>query len=412
MLKGVFYVKISTVIERTSLTDRAIRLYIDNGLVAPSIEESYSGRKNIEFSEEDVERLIKISLLRKVGFSITDIKELIAGGEYAKSVLVRFLDQTESNLEFQSNMVARLKLIPLNTDISIDTVCSFLIDIDNNYTLPKEDLEVSKKEKTLKKLTTIFGSVIISVSVLLFIFYVFFKPILFLKYFTFDKEYFSLCILLNSGWLVLIVISIFLIYLNVSKKMMFKSYKLREILSGFLMFITVLILIFSSLISFFSIFISYKSETSDINNYLSFDIDVSSSFCEKIYEVFPKEVPESALKVSADAVSDSIPLTTQYYYCFINFLDPHLNIVAEWTLPDEEFEAEKIRLCGKEVYSKQKGEWTCLFFTEDLERERWEDETFEILMFAYNDKANKVRYIAADIVDSYKEGPSYLSLDW
>ncbi len=46
--------KMKEVIERTDLTDRAIRLYIENGLVSPSCSESYAGRKNIEFSAEDV----------------------------------------------------------------------------------------------------------------------------------------------------------------------------------------------------------------------------------------------------------------------------------------------------------------------------------------------------------------------
>ena len=42
------------------LTDRAIRLYIENGLVSPSCSENYAGRKNIEFSEEDIEALKNI----------------------------------------------------------------------------------------------------------------------------------------------------------------------------------------------------------------------------------------------------------------------------------------------------------------------------------------------------------------
>ena len=41
--------KIKEVIEKTGLTDRAVRLYIDEGLTSPSIEESYNGRKSIDF---------------------------------------------------------------------------------------------------------------------------------------------------------------------------------------------------------------------------------------------------------------------------------------------------------------------------------------------------------------------------
>jgi DNA-binding transcriptional MerR regulator len=49
--------KIKEVIAQTDLTDRAIRLYIENGLVSPSFNENYKGRKNIDFSQEDVENL-------------------------------------------------------------------------------------------------------------------------------------------------------------------------------------------------------------------------------------------------------------------------------------------------------------------------------------------------------------------
>ena len=78
--------KMKDVLEQTGLTDRAVRLYIDNGLVTPNIEESYSGRKNINFSTEDVDRLRNIALLRKVGFSIPDIKVISDGGENAKTI--------------------------------------------------------------------------------------------------------------------------------------------------------------------------------------------------------------------------------------------------------------------------------------------------------------------------------------
>ena len=73
--------KIKEVIEKTGLTDRAIRLYIDEGLTAPSIEESYSGRKKIEVSESDVERLKNVAILRKAGFSISDIKSIADDSE-------------------------------------------------------------------------------------------------------------------------------------------------------------------------------------------------------------------------------------------------------------------------------------------------------------------------------------------
>ena len=44
--------KIKTVCERTGLSDRAIRLYIENGLLAPDKTENYTGRRSFDFSED------------------------------------------------------------------------------------------------------------------------------------------------------------------------------------------------------------------------------------------------------------------------------------------------------------------------------------------------------------------------
>jgi rod shape-determining protein MreB len=64
------------VCDKTGLTDRAVRLYIENGLLSPNQESSYSGRKSISFSAEDVEILQNIAVLRKAEFSLADIRDM------------------------------------------------------------------------------------------------------------------------------------------------------------------------------------------------------------------------------------------------------------------------------------------------------------------------------------------------
>lgn len=66
--------KIKEVIKETGLTDRAIRLYMDNDLIKPRCDENYSGRKSIDFSQNDVEQLKNIATLRKADFSIQEIR--------------------------------------------------------------------------------------------------------------------------------------------------------------------------------------------------------------------------------------------------------------------------------------------------------------------------------------------------
>ena len=70
--------KIKEVIQRTDLTDRAIRLYIENGLVTPDCDESYSGRKNLDFSEDDIEKLKNIALRRSIMWTAAVIYYLLA----------------------------------------------------------------------------------------------------------------------------------------------------------------------------------------------------------------------------------------------------------------------------------------------------------------------------------------------
>ncbi len=67
--------RMKEVCEKTRLTDRAVRLYIDSGLVDPKRESSYTGRSAIYFEEADIEKLRVVAVLRKAGFSIADIKK-------------------------------------------------------------------------------------------------------------------------------------------------------------------------------------------------------------------------------------------------------------------------------------------------------------------------------------------------
>ena len=68
--------RIKEVCEKTGLTDRAIRLYMENGLVVPKQEYNYMGRRSISFDEEDIRVLEDVATLRQAGFSIADIAQM------------------------------------------------------------------------------------------------------------------------------------------------------------------------------------------------------------------------------------------------------------------------------------------------------------------------------------------------
>ena len=65
--------QINEVIQKVDLTKRAIKYYEDHGLI--SVNKDKNGYRN--YSEEDVKTLKEISVYRKLGISIKDIKVLL-----------------------------------------------------------------------------------------------------------------------------------------------------------------------------------------------------------------------------------------------------------------------------------------------------------------------------------------------
>ena len=65
---------INEVCKKCSLTKKAVEYYMEQGLISPSIQEN--GYRN--FSEEDVDRLNKISVLRSLGLSVADIQGVLS----------------------------------------------------------------------------------------------------------------------------------------------------------------------------------------------------------------------------------------------------------------------------------------------------------------------------------------------
>ena len=138
--------KIKDVNEQTGLTDKAIRLYISNGLVAPSIEENYSGRKSIDFSEADVERLKNVALLRKAGFSIADIKGFLSDENSVNGIVNRFIYEKEKDIQRDAEIVNILKKFS-DEKLTFESLCDALSETTTEKDVPVEDIQVTKKEK-------------------------------------------------------------------------------------------------------------------------------------------------------------------------------------------------------------------------------------------------------------------------
>ena len=118
--------KIKEVIEQTGLTDRAIRLYISNGLIAPATQHSYTGRNSYDFSEEDVLQLKRIALLRKADFSLEQIGILQLGGEPVKEMLTEYADEKREQLKRNEKILSVLHTIQPDSIPNMETLCEMI----------------------------------------------------------------------------------------------------------------------------------------------------------------------------------------------------------------------------------------------------------------------------------------------
>lgn len=104
--------KIKAVCERTGLTDRAIRLYIENGLLTPEKTENYSGRRSFSFSQGDVICLNQIAALRAAGFSIAQIKQAQTDPQSIPRIVAEVTEKQKTEIRSSENILYALNALP------------------------------------------------------------------------------------------------------------------------------------------------------------------------------------------------------------------------------------------------------------------------------------------------------------
>ncbi|NLN96865.1 MAG: MerR family transcriptional regulator [Eubacteriaceae bacterium] len=152
------------VIEKTKLTRKAIEYYEEKGFIHPA-----RGDNNYRiYSAEDVKILKEISLFRKLGCSIEEIKEILSSQNNGK--LAEIIRKREIDLELENKKVEVLKLIIKNEDIHI----------------VEEELDWIEKQETMySRLMRIFPGYIGQA------FFMAYKPFLDVKLKKEDEKYFD-----------------------------------------------------------------------------------------------------------------------------------------------------------------------------------------------------------------------------
>ena len=138
--------RMKDVLARTGLSDRAVRLYIENGLLSPRQESNYAGRKSITFSEEDVEALEVIATLRRAGFSLSDIRRMQEDPSCAREVLDGHRCALREEIEQKQEILQKLSAIPADAPVSCRTIADGIRASASFQNIPQEDSNMSFRE--------------------------------------------------------------------------------------------------------------------------------------------------------------------------------------------------------------------------------------------------------------------------
>lgn len=397
--------KIKTICKLTGLTDRTIRYYIEEGLISPFYTENFSGRKMYDFSDKDAKELTDIATLRKFDFTIEEIKTIILDVEKSKSILLGVKKRIEATaLNCQEKLTA---LSQVNCEQSY-TVAQLAEE------LSKLPLEVPSCDETIsfniiQRILSFIKELIISMIVWL--------PIVLSLFVVLSNEYEYP--VFNPLTIAMTVISFVpsITALIISKtKLVY-----RKALKGIILVLCIL----SIPICFvFSCGIITKSETTDFRNYRDFDADCLANRNLIFQDLFPNWPYYFETVKQTDGSYETIYLDAKYYYHYHQVMDYTYDIYAEWPLDEAKYNQEIDRVTdlftnavNDKIYKYKfseidNGDYHCLILYRGDEPFTPATNSYDYIIFAYNEKCKTVRYIYCDSLENGADQPYYLLLDW
>ncbi|MBQ8001530.1 MAG: MerR family transcriptional regulator [Ruminococcus sp.] len=410
--------KMKEVLSRTGLTDRAVRLYIENGLVEPDCNESHSGRKSLEFSEKNVQELNNIALLRKAGFSIADIKLLMQGGEDARQVIEKYKSETAELIEWKEKVLEALESLTESSEITLETVCQSLSVAVADRKLPAEDnkLTILQRIEVYSFRTVSIIGLVLSLAVCVFLI-LFYKGNFRHTTFVPLSEQASVLIAFYIPIILNSIVSLALLVIYLKPKFGTIQHIVRVVVAFLLTVVLVCSVIKTPLAMAMVAFVPpVYSQTNSPADYLQLDSYVEEY--SAVEELFPEKIPDEAIENGVRSHPwETYPKTVRYYYMYSHFVDPQFDLYAEWRLPKEVYAETRDEMFANPPWeiagTREKGEWTCLYFA-DVEGEEPYTFTYYYLIFAYNDKTDTVRYIASYCMDTgdSSRNPYFVSLNW
>jgi DNA-binding transcriptional MerR regulator len=399
----VIIVKIKAVCDLTGLTARTVRVYIDEQLIAPEFTENYLGRRSFEFSQSDIAALQNIATLRKYGFSIDEIRNILLDSQTSIAIIENVKQRTQIQADEYRKRLKALARVEAHKAYSVEELSEILLQGEAEIQFPVELPKLNVKR--------IVKSAVIFLIVWLPFVLVIGGIINDITTYAYPK------ISIVNVILTLLTLIPSISILVITK---FKP-NIKRIVKQIILCLCVVAIHFSLVMPYG---IGTRSETTDFRNYRDFDPDCLATRNKVFNEVFPTWPHYFENVKNEDGEWEAIYLDAKYYYRFFYGMDYTYDIYAEWPLEADKFGEEVQRVKGvfeKAIADKtygykfveiEKGEYTCLILYSGDEPFQKATNNYQYLIFAYSETANVVRYIYCDSLENGADQPYYLQLDW
>lgn len=365
--------KIKEVCEKTALTSRTVRLYIEEELISPEYTQNYLGRKSFKFCEDDVENLLDIAALRKAGFSISQIKEIQTTKENSSVIILDIVNKKRNQIEENKIIIEALESLDYDKSYTVKEIAEVL-------RISADRVEFVQEKEDILGLVLKWAKIALSTYICI---YPVAKGIEMLFYAVDHYASLLTCediISAIMAWVCMLLPSlIFVISILVKKVRKIKNFTVTHnaIVLSLLLVFYITIYPFFTIATGFSI--NYIAETKSISDYMMMTHDQEN---QSFPYIFPEKVPDSAFEQGDDK-------KPEYYYTnYFEWSGETYEMFAEWYLPENEFKAELERVNSFDNEEYTYGDFTVKVF--EFSEGRQEKNC---LAFAYNDEVNNVRYI-------------------
>ena len=395
--------KIKAVCDLTGLTARTVRVYIDEQLIAPKFTENYLGRRSFEFSQSDIAALQNIATLRKYGFSIDEIRNILLDSQTSIAIIENVKQRTQIQADEYRERLKALARVEAQKAYSVEELSEILLQGEAELELP-----VESPKRNVKR---IVKSAVIFLIVWLPFVLVIGGIINDITTYAYPKINIANVILT----LLTLIPSIFILVITKLKP------NIKRTVKRIILCLCVVAIPFSLVMPYG---IVTRSETTDFRNYRDFDPDCLATRNKVFNEVFPMWPHYFENVKNEDGEWEAVYLDAKYYYRFFYGMDYTYDIYAEWPLEADKLGEEVQRVKGvfeKAIADKtygykfveiEKGEYTCLILYSGDEPFQKATNNYQYLIFAYSETTNSVRYIYCDSLENGVDQPYYLELDW